>query len=207
VSEANRRIPPGTPLIDHPESAGPVLNESFNGKLCDELLNGEIFYTLKEAPALMKRWRVHYSPIRVHEPEKKSTRLDQPRGQAQKLHKLTSNLGQLMRAGQSLLENYTIRGQIIGFSFTRTTDAEADIGRLPGPGADLFEAWIRTLGPIVMQEAAGTFWQVLSLRSVHTRHQLMYSSKTGLSVTDKTTHGNLIALRTAFNYAVSIDLP
>jgi hypothetical protein len=137
-----------------------VLSESFNGKLRDELLNGEIFYTLKEAQVLMKRWRVHYSPIRVHEPEKKSTRLDQLRGQAhqaQKLRKLTSNLDQLMRAGQSLLENYTIRGQIHEFSFTRTTDAEADIGRLPGPDADLFEAWIRTLGPIVMQEAAGTF--------------------------------------------------
>ena len=29
--------------------------ESFNGKLRDELLNGEIFYTLKEAKVLMER--------------------------------------------------------------------------------------------------------------------------------------------------------
>ncbi len=29
-------------------------NESFNGKLRDELLNGEIFYTLKEAEVLIE---------------------------------------------------------------------------------------------------------------------------------------------------------
>ncbi len=31
--------------------------ESFNGKLRDELLNGEIFYTLKEAQVLIEGWR------------------------------------------------------------------------------------------------------------------------------------------------------
>ena len=41
-------------------------NESFNGKLRDELLNGEIFYTLKEAKALVEKWRVHYNTIRPH---------------------------------------------------------------------------------------------------------------------------------------------
>ena len=40
--------------------------ESFNGKLRDELLNGEIFYTLREAQVLMERWRVHYNTIRPH---------------------------------------------------------------------------------------------------------------------------------------------
>ena len=30
-------------------------NESFNGKLRDELLNGEIFYTMKEAEVLIER--------------------------------------------------------------------------------------------------------------------------------------------------------
>ncbi len=30
-------------------------NESFNGKLRDELLNGEIFYTLKEAQILIEQ--------------------------------------------------------------------------------------------------------------------------------------------------------
>jgi putative transposase len=32
--------------------------ESFNGKLRDEFLNGEIFYSLKEAQILTERWRV-----------------------------------------------------------------------------------------------------------------------------------------------------
>jgi putative transposase len=41
-------------------------NESFNGKLRDELLNGEIFYTLKEAQILIERWRQEYNTIRPH---------------------------------------------------------------------------------------------------------------------------------------------
>lgn len=41
-------------------------NESFNGKLRDELLNGEIFYTLKEAQILIEQWRQHYNHIRPH---------------------------------------------------------------------------------------------------------------------------------------------
>ncbi len=40
--------------------------ESFNGKLRDELLNGEIFYTLREARVLIDRWRKHYNQIRPH---------------------------------------------------------------------------------------------------------------------------------------------
>ena len=40
--------------------------ESFNGKLRDELLNGEIFYTLREAQILISRWRDHYNTIRPH---------------------------------------------------------------------------------------------------------------------------------------------
>ncbi len=40
--------------------------ESFNGKLRDELLNGEIFYTLKEAKILIEQWRVHYNTKRPH---------------------------------------------------------------------------------------------------------------------------------------------
>jgi transposase InsO family protein len=40
--------------------------ESFNGKLRDELLNGEIFYTLKEAKVLIERWREHYNRVRPH---------------------------------------------------------------------------------------------------------------------------------------------
>jgi transposase InsO family protein len=41
-------------------------NESFNGKFRDELLNGEIFYTLKEAQILIEEWRQHYNTIRPH---------------------------------------------------------------------------------------------------------------------------------------------
>ena len=41
-------------------------NESFNGKLRDELLNGEIFYTLKEAQILIEQWRLHYNTVRPH---------------------------------------------------------------------------------------------------------------------------------------------
>jgi putative transposase len=41
-------------------------NESFNGKFRDELLNGEIFYTLKEAQVLIERWRLEYNTIRPH---------------------------------------------------------------------------------------------------------------------------------------------
>lgn len=40
--------------------------ESFNGKLRDELLNGEIFYTLREAKVLIDRWRRHYNTVRPH---------------------------------------------------------------------------------------------------------------------------------------------
>jgi transposase InsO family protein len=41
-------------------------NESFNGKLRDELLNGEIFYTLKEAQVLIEQWRQEYNTFRPH---------------------------------------------------------------------------------------------------------------------------------------------
>ena len=40
--------------------------ESFNGKLRDELLNGEIFYSLKEAQIVIEQWRKHYNIVRPH---------------------------------------------------------------------------------------------------------------------------------------------
>jgi len=40
--------------------------ESFNGKLRDELLNGEIFDTILEAKVLTEMWRKHYNNIRPH---------------------------------------------------------------------------------------------------------------------------------------------
>lgn len=40
--------------------------ESFNSKLRDELLNGEIFYSLKEAQILIEKWRQHFNTVRPH---------------------------------------------------------------------------------------------------------------------------------------------
>ena len=40
--------------------------ESFNSKLRDELLNGEIFYTLNEAKVVIEAWRRHYNTQRPH---------------------------------------------------------------------------------------------------------------------------------------------
>jgi transposase InsO family protein len=40
--------------------------ESFNGKLRDELLDGEVFDTVLEAKVLIERWRVRYNTVRPH---------------------------------------------------------------------------------------------------------------------------------------------
>jgi putative transposase len=40
--------------------------ESFNGKLRDELLDREIFYSLSEAKVLIETWREHYNKFRPH---------------------------------------------------------------------------------------------------------------------------------------------
>jgi transposase InsO family protein len=40
--------------------------ESFNGKLRDELLNGETFDTVLEAQVLVETWRRHYNAVRPH---------------------------------------------------------------------------------------------------------------------------------------------
>ncbi len=51
------------------ESGSPWQNgycESFNGKMRYELLNGELFYTLKEAKAIINAWVHHYNTVRPH---------------------------------------------------------------------------------------------------------------------------------------------
>ncbi len=56
-----------SPLFIEPESPwdnGYV--ESFNGKLRDELLNGELFYTLQEAQIIIAQWRRQYTTHRPH---------------------------------------------------------------------------------------------------------------------------------------------
>jgi putative transposase len=40
--------------------------ESFNARLRDELLDGEIFYSLKEATIVIESWRRHYNTLRPH---------------------------------------------------------------------------------------------------------------------------------------------
>ncbi|WP_120632585.1 IS3 family transposase [Ruegeria sp. EL01] len=40
--------------------------ESFNGRMRDELLNGEIFYSLREAQIIIENWRKHYNTKRPH---------------------------------------------------------------------------------------------------------------------------------------------
>jgi transposase InsO family protein len=40
--------------------------ESFNARLRDELLNGEIFYSLREAQIIIESWRIHYNTKRPH---------------------------------------------------------------------------------------------------------------------------------------------
>jgi putative transposase len=61
-----RRVGATTLLI---EPGSPWENgyiESFNGKLRDELLNGEIFDTVTEARVISGRWRKLYNTIRPH---------------------------------------------------------------------------------------------------------------------------------------------
>jgi transposase InsO family protein len=52
-------IEPGSPW-------GNGYNESFNGKLRDELLNRELLFTLKEAQVVIENWRREYNTIRPH---------------------------------------------------------------------------------------------------------------------------------------------
>jgi len=40
--------------------------ESFNAKLRNELLNGELFYTLRGAQVLIEQWRCHYNRVRPY---------------------------------------------------------------------------------------------------------------------------------------------
>ncbi len=67
ISTASRRIPPVSHAFIEPGS--PWENgycESFNARFRDELLNGEIFYTLKEAQIIIEQWRIHYNTKRPH---------------------------------------------------------------------------------------------------------------------------------------------
>ena len=45
-----------------PEHTG--YGKSFNGRICDELLNSEIFYSLKEPKTVIEQWRKQDNTIR-----------------------------------------------------------------------------------------------------------------------------------------------
>ena len=61
-----QRVNVGTLFIERGSPWENGYIESFNGKLRDELLNGEIFYTLKEAKILIEQWRREYNQVRPH---------------------------------------------------------------------------------------------------------------------------------------------
>ena len=58
--------------VRHPGVGGlvqpptPAYVESFNARLRDELLDGEIFYSLREAQIIIESWRRHYNTVRPH---------------------------------------------------------------------------------------------------------------------------------------------
>ncbi|MEO0625156.1 MAG: IS3 family transposase [Pseudomonadota bacterium] len=67
VREWVTRVGAKTPFIIEPGSPWENgYNESFNGKLRDELLNLELFNNLREAEVLIERWRKHYNAVRPH---------------------------------------------------------------------------------------------------------------------------------------------
>ena len=43
-----------------------ALSSASNARLRDELLDGEIFYTLKEVQIVIESWRRHYNAVRPH---------------------------------------------------------------------------------------------------------------------------------------------
>ena len=68
VFRTHRFLPYENPSI-HPKDADGRqngYNEGFNGKLRDELLNREIFYSMTEAKVLTEQWHRHYKTIRPH---------------------------------------------------------------------------------------------------------------------------------------------
>jgi len=40
--------------------------ESFNGRLRDQFLYGEMLYSLKDAKIMIEKWRIHYNTVRPH---------------------------------------------------------------------------------------------------------------------------------------------
>jgi transposase InsO family protein len=55
-----------TAYIEPGFALGERILESFNARFRDELLNGEVFYTLQEAQIIIEQWSIHYNTIRPH---------------------------------------------------------------------------------------------------------------------------------------------
>jgi putative transposase len=61
-----RNVGTGTLYIEPGSPWENAYCESFNGKLRDECLNGNIFHSLKKAQIVIRRWRVEYNTRRPH---------------------------------------------------------------------------------------------------------------------------------------------
>ena len=61
MGPAFRPTPAASPLCGRPSGTA-----NGNARFRDELLNGEIFYSLTEAQILIEQWRIHYNTIRPH---------------------------------------------------------------------------------------------------------------------------------------------
>jgi transposase InsO family protein len=59
IPRASSYIAPGSPWENG-------FIESFNARLRDELLDGEVFYALREAQTVIESWRRHYNAVRPH---------------------------------------------------------------------------------------------------------------------------------------------
>ena len=69
IADAARQIAAVGAKTAYIEPGSPWENgyvESFNARFRDELLNGEIFYSLKEAQIIIEEWRRHYNTVRPH---------------------------------------------------------------------------------------------------------------------------------------------
>jgi transposase InsO family protein len=66
VRELRNRLGKGTLYIEPGSPWEKGYRESFNGNLRDELLNGEISYSLDEAQIVIEQWRLEYNTRRPH---------------------------------------------------------------------------------------------------------------------------------------------
>jgi putative transposase len=100
--------------------------ESFNGKLRDELLDREMFYSLPEAKVLIERWRRHYNQIRPHSslgyrppaPESIVSRVSDQRQRHEKPHEdsgvpLTVEGAPPRKTPTRKLDGFFLTGQIV----------------------------------------------------------------------------------------------